>query len=159
MGKNQATFRRPNASEQLVLEHFELRLLTAPAELERCNDWLARWGHPVALVETFVDPACFRGTTDQGSGWSELGSTAGFGRCAQDFYEPHERPKQLWVRELVKGACQHLRAEPLPTPWAMVEARAALSRPPPVRCTTAVRDIGHLLEDCRSLPALAEFRR
>ena len=37
MGKSQATFRRPNASEQLVLEHFQLRLLTEPAELEQ---WL-----------------------------------------------------------------------------------------------------------------------
>ncbi|MSU66217.1 MAG: DUF4338 domain-containing protein [Opitutus sp.] len=37
------------------------------------DDWLARWGHPVALVETFVDPECFRGTTYKVSGWSELG--------------------------------------------------------------------------------------
>jgi len=78
------------------------------------EDWLARWGHPVALVETFVDPEFFRGTTSKASGWSELGPTCGFGRRAQDFYQPHERPKQLWVKELVKGACQLLRAEQLP---------------------------------------------
>ena len=244
MGKIKAKFRRPIASEQLVLEHFQLRLLTEPAELERCDalivehhylhsatlvgehlryvatykgewlavacfsagsyhlryrdqfigwsseqrrrrlplvvnnsrflilpeahypnlasrllkqvlarlsdDWLARWGHPVVLVETFVDPEYFRGTTYQVSGWSELGPTSGFGRHAQDFYEPHERPKQLWVKELVKSACPQLRAEQLPAAWAMVEARA------PVRCTTPVRDIGSLLEECRSLP---EFRR
>ena len=43
------------------------------------NDWLERWGHPVVLVETFVDPERFRGTTYQVSGWSELGPTSGWG--------------------------------------------------------------------------------
>lgn len=244
MAKPEAPFRRPGASEQLVLEHCQLRVLGDPAELARCDalivehhylhsatlvgehlryvatyqgewlallsfsaaayhlrcrdqfigwtpeqrrrrlplvvnnarflilpdahypnlasrllkqvlarlsdDWLARWDHPVALVETFVDPERFRGTTYKVSGWTELGPTSGFGRCAQDFYEPHERPKQLWVKELVKGACQQLRAAELPPAWAEVEARAA------VRCTTPVRDIGSLLEECKTLP---EFRR
>jgi hypothetical protein len=79
-----------------------------------------------------------------------LGATSGFGRHAQDFYEPHERPKQLWVKALVKGACQQLRALQLPTAWALVATHA------PVRCTTPVRAIGSLLEEGRSLP---EFRR
>jgi len=104
----------------------------------------------VVVVETFVDPEYFRGTTYKVSGWSELGSTSGWGRCAQDFYQPHERPKQLWVKELVKGACQKLRAAHLPPAWAGVEARA------PVRCATPVREIGSLLSQCQALP---EFRR
>ena len=137
------------------------------------DDWQARWGHPVALVETFVDPEFFRGTTYKVSNWSELGPTSGFGRHAQDFYEPHERPKQLWVKQLVKGACQQLRAPQLPTAGALVETHAAVRRPSPagfaaapvgalgethaaVRSTTPVCAIGSLLEECRSLP---EFRR
>jgi len=244
MGKTKANFRRPSASEQLVLERFQVRLLTESEELQRCDelivehhylhtailvgehlryvatyqgewlalmcfsagsyhlrardqfigwspeqrrrrralvvnnarllvlpdahypnlpsrllkqvlarlsdDWLARWGHPVALVETFVDPECFRGTTYKVSGWSELGPTAGFARHAQDFYQAHERPKQVWVRELVKGACQKLRAGALPPAWARVEAQA------PIRCTHTAEQIGSLLTECRSLP---EFRR
>ena len=47
------------------------------------DDWLARWGHRVALVETFVDPEFFRGTTYKVSGWSELGATSGSGRHAR----------------------------------------------------------------------------
>jgi hypothetical protein len=39
------------------------------------DDCLAHWGHRVALVETFVDPEFFRGTTYKVSGWSELGPT------------------------------------------------------------------------------------
>jgi hypothetical protein len=114
------------------------------------EDWLARWGHPVALVETFVDPECFRGTTYKVSGWSELGPTSGWGRHAQDFYQAHERPKQLWVKELVKNACQQLRAGQLPPAWAMVEERA------PIRCTTPSREIASLLQECETVP---EFRR
>ncbi len=37
MAKSKAKFRRPSASEQLVLEHCELRLLSAPEELARCD--------------------------------------------------------------------------------------------------------------------------
>jgi hypothetical protein len=37
------------------------------------DDWLARWGHRVALVETFVDPEFFRGTTLQGQRLERIG--------------------------------------------------------------------------------------
>ena len=37
MAKPKAQFRRPSANEQLVLDHFQLRLLTEPAELARCD--------------------------------------------------------------------------------------------------------------------------
>jgi hypothetical protein len=113
------------------------------------QDWQQRWGHPVALVETFVNPQFFRGTTYKVSGWSELGPTSGFGRCAQDFYEAHDQPKQLWVKELVKGACQKLRSATLPPEWAMVEEQAV------PRCTTKVKEIQSLLSELKELP---EFR-
>jgi hypothetical protein len=113
------------------------------------NDWQERWGHPVALVETFVNPQFFRGTTYKVSGWSELGPTSGFGRCAQDFYEAHDQPKQLWVKELVKGACQKLRSATLPPEWAVVEEQAV------PRCTTKVKEMQSLLSQLKELP---EFR-
>jgi hypothetical protein len=92
------------------------------------TDWQQRYGHPIVLVESFVDPEQFRGTTYKCSGWSELGLTKGWGRCAQDYYVKHERPKQLWVKELVNQACQKLRAEQLPAPWAGVETTVAPPR-------------------------------
>ena len=113
------------------------------------EDWQQRWGHPVALVESFVNPQCFRGTTYKVSGWSELGPTSGFGRCAQDFYEPHDQPKQLWVRELTKGACKKLRATHLPAEWAGVEEKKV------PRCATPVKEIQSLREE---LEAMSEFR-
>jgi len=38
------------------------------------DDWMAHYGHPVAVAETFVDPAHFGGTVYTAAGWKELGS-------------------------------------------------------------------------------------
>jgi len=119
-------------------------------------DWQARWGHPLALAESFVDPQRYRGTAYKVSGWSKLGHTAGWQRSAEDFYQKHDRPKQIWVRELVKQACQKLRAATLPPEWARVEANAAPC------CTAPAPEwrslVGHLraqVPEFRSPKALA----
>jgi hypothetical protein len=78
------------------------------------QDWQQAYGHPIVLVESFVDSQLFRGTAYKASGWRELGQSSGFKRVAQDFYEAHERPKQLYVREIVKHAARHLRHRRLP---------------------------------------------
>ena len=115
------------------------------------QDWLERWGHPLALVETFVDAQLYQGTAYKVSGWSHLGKTAGWKRDASDFYIKHDAPKQIWVRELVKKACVKLRAAQLPPEWAMVEAQAT------ARCTSTVKEIRSLMETLRR--DLPEFRR
>ncbi len=60
-------------------------------------DWQAQWGHPLALVETFVDPQRFQGTAYKVSEWSHFGRTAGWQRDAADFYLKHAAPRQIWV--------------------------------------------------------------
>ena len=115
------------------------------------GDWLEQWGHPLAMVETFVDPQLYQGTAYKVSGWSHLGKTAGWKRDAADFYTRHDAPKQIWVRELVKGARVKLRAAQLPPEWAMVEAGV---RP---RCEQTVKEIRSLMESLRR--QLPEFRR
>ena len=77
-------------------------------------DWLATYEHPIVLVESFVDTQLFRGTAYKAAGWQAAGLSAGFKRVAQDFYEAHDRPKQLFVRELVKHAARKLRHRHLP---------------------------------------------
>jgi hypothetical protein len=114
-------------------------------------DWQAAWGHPVALAETFVDPQRFQGTAYKVSGWSHLGRTAGWQRNAEDFYQKHDRPKQVWVRQLAPKACVRLRAQTLPAPWAAVEAAV---RP---ACTAKVKEIRSLVEELRA--EVPEFRR
>ena len=64
------------------------------------GDWQAQFGHPVLLVETFVDPNRFRGTCYKAAGWETPGQTPGFERCGQDFYLDTQHPKELWVRPL-----------------------------------------------------------
>jgi len=121
--------------------------------LERLSeDWQERWGHPVVMVETFVDSQFFQGTAYKASGWSMLGATAGFARTGQgkDDYVEHGQPKQLWVRELCKGAAQKLRAPALPEAWAAVERTVA------PRCRASVPQIRSLMGHLRELP---DFRR
>ena len=125
--------------------------------LERLStDWQEYWGHPLALVETFVDPRYYTGTAYKVSGWCKLGRSAGWKRSAEDFYQKHDRPKQLWVRQLEKNACVKLRAPALPPHWAQVEQQA---KP---RCTARAQPIRSLVEtwraevpECRSKKGLA----
>jgi predicted transposase YbfD/YdcC len=115
------------------------------------QDWEKRWGHPIAMVETFVDPRFYQGTAYKVSGWSHLGRTAGWKRDADDFYEKNDAPKQIWVRELVKKACVKLRAPELAPAWAKVEETV------PPRCTAKVAQISSLRETVRT--EIPEFRR
>ena len=115
------------------------------------QDWEQQWAHPIAMVETFVDPRFYQGTAYKVSGWSHLGKTAGWKRDAADFYEKNDAPKQIWVRELVKKACVKLRAPQLPAAWAQVEEAVA------VRCDTKVEKIRSLMEALQE--EVREFRR
>jgi hypothetical protein len=112
-------------------------------------DWEQNWGHPVALVETFVDPHLYQGTAYKASGWNRLGQTAGWKRSAEDFYQKHDRPKQIWVRELVPHACQKLCAQQLPPAWQRVEEKA------PPHCQAKAAQMRSLVEHLRGVP---EFR-
>ena len=114
-------------------------------------DWLEHWDHPLAIVETFVDPQLYQGTAYKVSGWSHLGKTAGWKRDAADFYTKHDAPKQIWVRELVKNARVKLRGQQLPPEWVMVEDQAQ------PRCQQTVKEIRSLRESLRR--DLPEFRR
>lgn len=95
--------------------------------LERLpQDWQDRYGHPVWLAESFVDTQLFRATAYKASGWSEVGLTQGYGRCQQDYYVKHNRPKALFVKELKPKARRSLCAEHLPAALAAaVESKVA----------------------------------
>jgi hypothetical protein len=115
------------------------------------EDWQAHWGHPLALVETFVDPQFYQGTAYKVSGWCHLGRTAGWKRDAADFYLKHDQPKQIWVRELARRACPKLSADTLPPEWASAEL------PLIPRCTAKAAEIRSLVERLRA--EVPEFRR
>jgi hypothetical protein len=114
------------------------------------EDWQENWGHPVALAETFVDPHLYQGTAYKASGWHRLGQTAGWKRSAEDFYQKHDRPQQIWVRELLPNACRQLGAAQLPPDWAKVEENVA------PRCTAKAAAMRSLVEHLRA--EVPEFR-
>jgi hypothetical protein len=118
-----------NNSRFLILEHAHFPNLASRVMrlcVERLStDWVLRWGHPLLIAESFVDVQVFRGTSYKVSGWQELGLTQGYGRNREDFYLKHDRPKQLWVRELRAGARELLKARTLPPAYAGVEEKVA----------------------------------
>jgi hypothetical protein len=81
-------------------------------------DWLQRYGHPIALVETYVDPQRFEGTCYRAANWIEIGVTKGFGRSRLDFYQLHQQPKAIFLYPLVRNARQILSAPAVPPAWA-----------------------------------------
>jgi hypothetical protein len=112
-------------------------------------DWLERYRHPLAAVETFVDPDRFQGTAYKAGGWVELGMTRGCGRVGRDYYVRHNKPKRLFVRELCRNARRGLQAEHLKPAWAPVEDKVA------PRCTHKAKEIRSLVEHLKTVP---EFR-
>ncbi|HUF60616.1 MAG TPA: hypothetical protein VMN36_00950 [Verrucomicrobiales bacterium] len=63
------------------------------------GDWQALYAHPVYLLETFIDPARFRGACYRAANWQCLGLTTGRGHNART--SRHDQPrKELWVYAL-----------------------------------------------------------
>ena len=88
-------------------------------------DWQERWGHPVLVVESFVDESQYRGTCYRACGFEAVGATEGFSRASRDFYQRHGEPKQLYLRELRPRARKRLRQARLPEELALYEADLA----------------------------------
>jgi len=112
-------------------------------------DWQQKYGHPVLVVESFVDPEQFCGTVYTANGWQELGPTDGWGRCSRDYYVKHDKPKRLFVKELCRNACRSLQAQHLKPTLARVENKVA------PRCTQRGAQIRPLTQSFKQVP---EFR-
>jgi predicted transposase YbfD/YdcC len=102
--------RRQNAASAVMSR--TLRRLSA--------DWVESWGHPVLLVETFVDPSRHVGTCYCASSFLRVGRTKGYGRRSGS-YVAHGNVKDVYVRalhrrsrEVLAGAFDHplLAADP-----------------------------------------------
>jgi hypothetical protein len=76
--------------------------------------WRERFGYRPLLAESFTDPEAYAGTCYKASNWEAVGWSAGYSRHRADFYVWNDRPKRLWLRELVSGARQALRAATVP---------------------------------------------
>lgn len=77
------------------------------------TDWETVYGHPILMVETFVDHSRFKGTCYRAAGWVPLGMTTGYGRTGGIYYY-HGHTKTVLVKPLLKKAATILSASFLP---------------------------------------------
>jgi hypothetical protein len=103
-----------NNSRFLILSGIDIPNLaskTLSLNLKRLSrDWQKIHGHPILLVETFVDISRFSGTCYKAANWIYLGQTQGFGKSARRYYY-HGQPKAVFIRTLRKSA-RHWLTDP-----------------------------------------------
>lgn len=83
-GRPQRLTRLTNNTRFLILPwvqipHLASHLLSQVAR-RLCADWRAKYGHPIELLETFVERDRFRGTCYRAAGWRHVGATSGRSR-------------------------------------------------------------------------------
>lgn len=76
--------------------------------------WHRRFGYRPLIAESFTDPEAYAGTCYKASGWQPVGFSAGHRRHRADYFQPNERPKRLWLKELSANARATICAAPLP---------------------------------------------
>ena len=81
------------------------------------RDWQETFGHPVLLMETFVDPRRYRGTVYQASNWVYVGDTKGFRRTHQGYSATAQSPKMVFLKPLRAEARSLLSQAILPAPY------------------------------------------
>jgi hypothetical protein len=68
----------------LIFDWVDVRFLSSHMLSIICrrisSDWVAKYGHPLFLLETFVELGRFRGTSYKAANWKRVGTTAGMGR-------------------------------------------------------------------------------
>jgi hypothetical protein len=79
------------------------------------TDWQATFGHPVLLIETFVDPQQFRGTIYKADNWIYVGNTKGFHRTRKGYSAKAQSRKMVFVKPLLPNA-QTLLSRPILEP-------------------------------------------
>ncbi len=89
------------------------------------GQWQRRFGYRPVLAESFTDIEKFHGTCYKASGWEPVGQSAGYSRHRADFFVPNDRPKRLWLKELVPGAKGLLCGAELEAEYRAAETAAA----------------------------------
>nr|WP_240905551.1 Druantia anti-phage system protein DruA [Thiorhodococcus mannitoliphagus] len=101
-----------NNSRFLILpEHHVPNLASrvlALSERRLAQDWRARFGYPLLLLETFVDPQRFRGTIYRAANWRYVGDTCGYRRTRDGYSAAPSSAKHVFVRPLQANAQAYL---------------------------------------------------
>jgi len=68
------------------------------------EDWIKKYGHPILMVETFVDPNRFYGGVYRASNWHMIGYTKGFRRITGGYSRQTNQQKMLFLKPLHRWA-------------------------------------------------------
>ncbi|MCG8635214.1 MAG: DUF4338 domain-containing protein [Desulfobacterales bacterium] len=82
-------------------------------KVNRCiaGDWKEKWGYSPVLMETFVDPESYKGTSYLAANWTCLGMTTGKGLLRKNKkYET--TPKLTFIKPISRGFRDRLCNEP-----------------------------------------------
>ena len=105
-----------NNSRFLILPTIKVPHLASHvlAQLTRqlSDDWERLWSYRPLLLETFVDPAYYRGSCYLGAGWEALGHTSGRG-LARPGLSYESSPKLIFVKPLHPQWRQRLTSDEL----------------------------------------------
>lgn len=100
-----------NNSRFLILPEWHVPNLgsrvLALCEKRIVHDWEKRFGHPVLLLETFVDPRRFYGTVYKAANWTCVGTSKGYRRVPKGYHNA-KSPKMVFVKPLQQDARSHL---------------------------------------------------
>jgi len=83
------------------VEHLASHLL-ALSRRRICADWQEKYGHPIVLLETFVEQGRFAGTCYQADNWIRVGQTRGRSRNHSSG-DPRVAVKSVWLYPLHRG--------------------------------------------------------
>jgi hypothetical protein len=106
-------------------------------------DWQARFGHPLLLLESFVDPRRFHGGVYRAANWIDLGLTRGYRRIRGGYSAEADAPKRVFVRPLCRDSRARLthpdreRLELTGAPKIMLNAEQMRALP---LCFTTIAD-------------------
>jgi hypothetical protein len=129
-------------------QHPNLASQTMGAALRALPEqWREQFGYRPLLAESFTDPEAYAGTCYKASNWEPVGWSAGYARHRADFYVPNQRPKRLWLRELVSNARRGLRAPELPE-----DCRTGLVAAPSGLLPLNAEQLGSLFDVMRTAP-------
>jgi hypothetical protein len=97
-----------NNSRFLILPEWHLSNLGSRV-LSLCQrrlnaDWQNVFGHPVVMLETFVDSQRFHGTVYRAANWLYVGETKGFRRTRHGYTATASSPKMVFLKPLQADA-------------------------------------------------------
>lgn len=120
-----------NNSRFLIVPHWHVpnlgsRVLSL-CQRRLCRDWQEMFGHPVVLLETFVDPQRFRGTVYKAANWVYVGNTKGFRRTRLGYSATPQSPKMVFVKPLQADARLLLSSATLTAPYRLGDSKIMLT--------------------------------